>query len=137
MVAGHTRQRALKKLGATHIPVLWEDAWDKTGAKRYMVGDNASARKAVMDEPALLELIKELHDSEIGLTGSSITEAEYEQMLLEDVIEPPPEGVGFGQGPAVNGVYQVILDFDEDPDERDRVFAILAEQYENVRTADL
>jgi ParB-like chromosome segregation protein Spo0J len=137
MVAGHTRRRALKKLGATMIPLLWEDQWDETGVKRYLVGDNASAAKAEMDQSALLELLEELRETELGLAGTSITEDEYEQMMLEDTLEPPPEGAGFGQGPAVNGVYQVILDFDEDPDERDRVFAVLAEQYPNVRTADL
>ena len=137
MIAGHTRLRALKKLGATHIPILWEDAWDEDGAKRYMVGDNASARKAVMDDAALLDLVRELRETDIGLTGSSITEADYEQMLLEDTVEAPPEGVGFGSNPAPAGLHQVIVEFQDDPDERDRVFAILAEQYPNVRTADL
>ena len=137
MVAGHTRLRVLKKLGATHIPLLWEDQWDEMGAKRYLVGDNASAAKAEMDQDALLELLSELRETEIGLTGTSITDDEFEQMLMEGTVEPPPEGAGFGQGPAVNGVYQIILDFDENPDERDAVFAELAERYDNVRTADL
>jgi ParB-like chromosome segregation protein Spo0J len=137
MVAGHTRQRALKKLGATHIPVLWEDNWDETGAKRYMVGDNASSRKAVMDDAALLELVKELHETDIGLTGSSITEAEYEAMLLEDAVEEAPEGVGFGGNPAPAGLHQVIVEFQDDPDSRDEAFAELSQRYESVRTADL
>lgn len=137
MVAGHTRQRALKKLGATHIPVLWEDNWDETGAKRYMVGDNASSRKAVMDDAALLELVKELHETDIGLTGSSITEAEYEAMLLEDAVEEVPEGVGFGGNPAPAGLHQVIVEFQDDPDSRDEAFAELSQRYESVRTADL
>lgn len=136
MVAGHTRLRVLKKLGATHIPLLWEDGWDAMGAKRFLVGDNASAAKAEMDNAALLDLLHELRETEIGLTGTAITEAEFEAMMMEDIVEPPPEGGGFG-GPGVNGVYQIILDFDDNPDERDAVFAELTERYDNVRTADL
>jgi ParB-like chromosome segregation protein Spo0J len=138
MIAGHTRLRVLQRLGATHIPIIWEDDWDETGAKRYLVGDNASARKAVMDDAALLEILKELHDvSPLGLTGTSITEAEYEAMLLEDALEAPPEGVGFGGNPAPAGLHQVIVEFQDDPDSRDEAFAELAQRYENVRTADL
>ena len=138
MVAGNTRLRALKRLGATQIPIIWEEQWDAQGAKRYLVGDNASARKAVMDDAALLELLKELHDeSPLGLTGTSITESEYEAMLLEDAIEDPPEGVGFGGNPAPAGLHQVIIEFQDDPDTRDEVFAELSARYDNVRTADL
>ena len=138
MIAGHTRLRVLKKLGATHIPIIWEDDWDEMGAKRYLVGDNASARKAVMDDAALLELLKELHDdSPLGLTGTSITEAEYEAMLLEDAVEDAPEGVGFGGNPAPAGLHQVIVEFQDDPDSRDEAFAELSQRYESVRTADL
>jgi ParB-like chromosome segregation protein Spo0J len=137
MIAGHTRLRVLKKLGATHIPIIWQD-WDEMDAKRYLVGDNASARKAVMDDAALLELLKELHDeTPLGLTGTSITESEYEAMLLEDAIEAPPEGVGFGSNPAPAGLHQVIVEFQDDPDARDEAFADLAQRYDNVRTADL
>jgi ParB-like chromosome segregation protein Spo0J len=138
MIAGHTRLRVLKKLGATHIPIIWQEDWDETGAKRYLVGDNASARKAVMDDAALLEILKELHDgTDLGLTGTSITEAEYEAMLLEDALEDPPEGVGFGGNPAPAGLHQVIVEFQDDPDARDEAFAELAQRYDSVRTADL
>lgn len=137
MVAGNTRLRVLRKLGATHIPIIWEDSWDATGAKRYLVGDNASARKAVMDDAALLELVKELRETDIGLTGSSITEADYEAMLMQDTLEAPPEGVGFGNNPAPAGLHQVIVEFQDDPDTRDEVFAELVQRYDNVRTADL
>lgn len=138
MIAGHTRLRVLQKLGATHIPIIWEDQWDESGAKRYLVGDNAASRKAVMDDAALLELVRELHDTtELGLTGTSISEAEYEKMLLEDAVEAPPEGVGFGGNPAPAGLHQVIIEFQDDPDSRDEAFAELSGMYDSVRTADL
>lgn len=137
MIAGHTRLRVLKKLGATHIPIIWEEDWDEMGAKRYLVGDNASARRAVMDEAALLELLGQLHDTELGLEGTSVSEDQYEAMMLESAIEAPPEGMGFGDNPAPNGIFQVILDFQDNEDERDAVFAELSERYDNVRTASL
>jgi hypothetical protein len=91
-----------------------------------------------MDDAALLELLKELHDeSPLGLTGTSITESEYEAMLLEDAIEDAPEGVGFGGNPAPAGLHQVIVEFQDDPDSRDEAFAELSARYESVRTADL
>jgi hypothetical protein len=91
-----------------------------------------------MDDAALLELLKELHDeSPLGLTGTSITESEYEAMLLEDAIEAPPEGVGFGSNPAPAGLHQVIVEFQDDPDARDEAFAYLSVMYDSVRTADL
>lgn len=137
IIAGNTRYRALLALGATEIPVAWVDHWDETGAVRYLIGDNASARKAVMDVDAQLGLLKLLELSEIGLQGTSISDAEYQKMLMEQANTPLlPEGTGFGQQGALNQ-FQVVLDFDEDEDERDRVFAILVEQYERVRTVNL
>lgn len=137
ITAGNTRYRALLALGATEIPVIWVDHWDDTGATRYLIGDNASSRKAVMDFGQQMELLKLLDMSDIGLQGTSITDAEYQKMLMEEANTPLlPEGTGFGNQGALN-LFQVVLDFDDDEDERDRVFAILAEQYEKVRTVNL
>lgn len=135
MIAGHTRLRVLKALGATHIPIIWEEDWDEMGAKRYLVGDNASSRRAEMDQDALMELLGELRETELGLLGTSVSEEQYEAMMLESTIEPPPEGMGFGGDPAPMGLYQVIIEFQDAEDERDIAFAELSERYEHVRTA--
>jgi hypothetical protein len=141
IVAGNTRYRALHALGATQIPVIWEDGWDENGAKRYLIGDNASSRRAVMDTAALLALLGQMQDTERGLVGTSVTDAEYERMLLEfanDQPLPDPNGEGFGapkHGPL--GLFQIVIDFKEMEDERDEIFAQLAEQYENVRVVNL
>lgn len=139
IVAGNTRYRALHALGATHIPVIWEDRWDDTGAKRYMIGDNASSRRAIMDQAQFLALLGELAESERGLVGTSVTDSEYEKMLVEfgNTLDAP-DLTGFGapaHGPL--GQYQITMDFGEDEAERDAVFAELAERYENVRTVNL
>lgn len=139
IVAGNTRYRVLCELGATHIPVIWEDSWSEEGAVRYLVGDNASSRRAVMDQAQLLALLGNLAETERGLVGTSITENEYEKMLLEFANQQDPVDLsGFGapaHGPL--GQYQITLDFGEQESERDAVFAELAERYENVRTVNL
>lgn len=140
MVAGHTRLRVLKKLGATHIPLLWEDSWDELGAKRYLVGDNASAAKAVMNHEKLAELLGEIAESQQGLTGTAITDGEYQAMLLEIAqSHEDPDIAGFGHGDqGALGLYQIVIEFPDDRDERDMVFAELAERFpERVRVANL
>lgn len=139
IVAGNTRYRALHALGATQIPVIWVDHWDKEGAVRYLVGDNASSRRAVMDQAALLALLGELAETERGLIGTSITESEYEKMLLDFAAEvDAPDLTGFGAPEhGALGQYQVVLDFEENMSERDAIFAELSERYPNVRTVNL
>lgn len=139
IVAGNTRYRALCALGATEIPVIWEDKWSEEGAVRYMVGDNASSRRAVMDQAALLALLGNLAETERGLVGTSITQNEYEAMLLEFANnQDMPDMSGFGApGEGALGLYQIVIEFPENRDERDAVFAELAERYENVRSVNL
>lgn len=139
MIAGHTRLRVLKALGATHIPIIWEENWDAMGAKRYLVGDNASARKAVMDDAALAELLGQLADTEQGLAGTSVTQGEYEAMLLAIAAPETPDVGGFGHGNAgALGLFQITIDFPDDEDGRDVAFADLAERFPgNIRTVNL
>lgn len=141
IVAGNTRYRALLALGATQIPVIWEDKWNAEGAVRYMVGDNASSRRAVMDEAALIELLGQLAETEKGLTGTSITQSEYEKMLMDFANgQDMPDTGGFGGQPEMGalGLYQVVIEFEDDREERDALFAELAERYpEKVRVANL
>lgn len=139
IIAGNTRYRALHALGATQIPVLWVDHWEGDGAIRYLIGDNASARKAVMDDAQLLALLGALSETEAGLVGTSITDNEYEQMLMSfanNLDAPDLSGFG-GAGEKVLGVFQIVMDFPDNEDERDAVFAELAERYENVRSVNL
>lgn len=137
ITAGNTRLRALKALGATQIPVIWEDTWDESGAKRFLVGDNASSRRAIVDTSAEMDILKKLMDSDTGLKGTGITEDEFQQMLLESALPEVPEGAGFGVGAAPLGLYQIIIEFKDDPDRRDEVYADLAQVYDSVRTQDL
>lgn len=137
IIAGNTRYRALHALGATEIPVLWVDHWEGKDSVRYLIGDNTSSRRAVMDQSAELELLKSLMDTDLRLAGTGIEETDFERMLMDDALGEVPDSNGFGMGPAVLGLHQVIIDFQDAEDERDQAFAELSERYENVRTASI
>lgn len=139
IVAGNTRYRTLLALGATQIPVIWEDSWTEEGAVRYLIGDNASSRRAVMDEAQLLALLGNLRETELGLIGTSVTESDYEKMLIQFAnVQDVPDMSGFGgPGQGVLGLFQIVMDFPDNEAERDAVFAELAERYPNVRSVNL
>lgn len=138
IVAGNTRYRVLCELGATHIPVIWED-WDAEGAVRYLVGDNASSRRAVMDEGQLLALIGQLAETERGLLGTSIKQSEYEKMLMDYAnLQDTPDMSGFGApGQGALGLFQIVIEFPDNADARDAAFVDLADQYERIRVVNL
>lgn len=140
ITAGNTRYRALHALGATEIPVIWVDHWEGTDSIRYLVGDNASGRRAVMDPNQLAALLGQIAETPQGLAGSSITHPEYEAMLLEIAqAHEDPDIAGFGHGDqGALGLFQIVIEFPDDRDERDLVFAELAERFpERVRVANL
>lgn len=137
IIAGNTRYRALKAMGETQIPVLWVDHWEGQDSTRYLIGDNASARRAVMDQSAELELLKSLMETDTRLAGTSIDETDYERMLMDGALDPEPEGFGFGQGPALMGLHQITIDFQDDEMGRDSAFLELSQRYEHVRTSSI
>lgn len=138
IIAGNHRYQALHALGATEIPVIWVDHMDDSGAVRYMIADNRTGKLAILDDTALAALLTDLSDSDIGLAGTGYDDAAYQRLLL-DMMEDAdiPDGAGFGAA-APSGLYQVIVDFEDDRDARDMLFAELAERFpEQARIADL
>ena len=138
IIAGNHRYQALHALGATEIPVIWVDHMDESGAVRYMVADNRTGKLAILDDTALAALLTDLSDSDMGLAGTGYDDASYQRLLLDMMAEPEiPDGGGFG-GAAPSGIYQVIIDFEDDRDGRDFLFAEMAERFpERARIADL
>ena len=138
IIAGNHRFQALHALGAKEIPVIWVDHMDAAGAVRYMIADNRTGKLAVLDETALASLLTELSDSDLGLAGTGYDDAAYQRLLL-DMMEDTdvPQDGGFG-GAAPSGIFQVIVDFEDDRDARDMLFAELADRFpEQTRIADL
>ena len=138
IIAGNHRYQALHALGATEIPVIWVDHMDQSGAVRYMVADNRTGKLAILDDTALAALLTDLSDSDLGLAGTGYDDAAYQRLLLEMMEDADiPDGGGFGAA-APSGLYQVIVDFEDDRDSRDMLFAELAERFpEQTRIADL
>lgn len=137
IIAGNHRYQALHALGATEIPVIWVDHMDASGAVRYMVADNRTGKLAILDDTALAALLTNLSDTDLGLAGTGYDDASYQRLLLDMMAEPEiPDGGGFGAAPS--GLYQVIVDFEDDRDGRDFLFAEMAERFpERARIADL
>jgi hypothetical protein len=137
IIAGNHRYQALHALGAKEIPVIWVDHMDETGAVRYMVADNRTGKLAILDDTAVAALLTGLNETDLGLAGTGYDESAYQRLLLEMNSDPEIPGGGFGDA-APSGLYQVIVDFEEDRDSRDTLFAELAERFpEQARVADL
>lgn len=137
IIAGNHRWQALHALGATHIPVIWEEK-DADGLIRVLVGDNKLGKLAVVDDSAQVELLKRLQTTELGLAGSGFTDESFAKYLTDiELLNSMPIGDGFGAGgPAPSGIYQVVVEFDNE-DDRDMAFADLVERYDDVRTVNL
>lgn len=134
ILAGNHRWQALHALGAEHIPVIWaEQALD--GGKRYLIADNQIGSLARMDEHALVQMLQDLQNTELGLIGTGF-DAEALDRLLIDLSTGGDIPVGGGFDVAPNGIYQVVVEF-ETEDQRDELFADLAGQYDKVRTVNL
>lgn len=135
IVAGNHRWQALHAMGATEVPAVMADLSDDR-AKRYLLADNRTAKLAVTDDAAMFALLRELSESEDGLIGTGFDQNAYEQLLL-DLANPEPIGEGEGFGIAVAGIYQVVVDFDNEED-RDTLLSELDMAYgEKVRKVNL
>ena len=77
VIAGHTRLKALKKLGAKEAPVIFLDL-DETDARVYAVFDNKSVENVEWDLPKLADLLVEFDqlNVDMDLTGFSMDEIE-------------------------------------------------------------
>jgi len=70
IIAGHTRIKALKKMGKTTVPAIFVDM-DETTAKGFSIWDNKSGEFATWDDELLKEAMQSMMDLDfdIGLTG--------------------------------------------------------------------
>ena len=70
IIAGHTRLKALQKMGAEQAPVIYLDL-NETDARVYSVFDNKSVENAEWDFPKLADLLVDFDqiDVDLDLTG--------------------------------------------------------------------
>lgn len=137
IVAGNHRWQALHALGATHAPMLFIDYETEEQAKRILVADNRTGQLARPDESALLEILSELRDSDIGLEGTGYDENSMAELMIAS---QPEEFSDFGGGEnyAMYGIYETIIAF-EDEDDRDNFYSEMKDRFgdDNVRTMNV
>ena len=137
IVAGNHRWQALHALGATEAPMVFVDYGSEEEAKRILVADNRTGQLARPDEAMLLDILKDLKDSDFGLEGTGYDEHSFSDLLLEVESEPALDP-GFNAGPALYGIYETVVSF-ETEDDRDAFYESMVESYgeENVRTVNV
>ena len=137
IVAGNHRWQALHALGATHAPVLFVDYQSPEEAKRYLVADNRTGQLARPDESMLLDILKELKESDLRLAGTGFDDQSFAELLISTQPEDYSE-IGGAAGHALFGIYEVTVSF-ESADERDEFYADMCDRFDSddVRTMDL
>lgn len=136
IIAGNHRWQALHALGSDRVPALMVD-YDDQQAKRYLLVDNASSDKARNDDALMIEMLKELQGSEIGLFGTGFTDDELTNLIAMQDQTGLPE-IPHPVTPALHGIYEVTVAFDNGPD-RALLMEELIERFgeENVREANI
>jgi hypothetical protein len=92
LVAGEGRYLALKELGATHMPVMFQDFEDGEQSYLYGVSDNAIASQAELDLPSIHVDIQELGPFDLDLLG--IKDFQFEPSRSEMDIDVGEDGPG-------------------------------------------
>lgn len=99
ILAGEHRWRAAKAAGMAEIPVTWVDV-DDDQALRIVLVDNRSAELAYRDPQGLVELLQELAQTPLALTGTGYDGDALDELLAdlappkaqgEDMVSEPPE----------------------------------------------
>lgn len=93
IIAGHGRVMAAQKLGLTELPVTVARGWSEAQKRAYVIADNKLALNAGWDRDLLGLEIEELKAAEFDLPLVGFTEGE-----LADLLAPPPDDPGEGQG---------------------------------------
>jgi hypothetical protein len=82
IIAGHTRWKAARQLGMTHVPAIMI-AMDEVKRKAFFIADNKTAEIADWDDPKLREILRELAAEDIKLPDFGFMEEEVKRMMKE------------------------------------------------------
>jgi len=109
ILAGNHRYQVLHEFGETHIPAIRVDAQSEQG-KRIMLADNRITRLGRDDPGLMLELLRDLQQTEQGLLGTG-----YQIEDLDQIAGAAEVNTGFGGGFGVSGrTVQVELESPDD-----------------------
>lgn len=114
--AGHGTLAAARRLGWTHLAVVWVDD-DPATATGFSLADNRTAELAAWDQAALDALLLETRQGDADL---------YEALRLADLLtaveaqlEPAPAEDGAAPAAVVPAVWQVIVECADEADQRE------------------
>jgi hypothetical protein len=89
ILAGHGRVEAAKRIGLSHVPVIYLDHLTETEAKAYMLADNKLTDRSSWDESLLAVQLKELTELalsfDIDATGFELPEIDFRVQSLEEI----------------------------------------------------
>lgn len=80
IIAGHTRWKAAKKIGMTHVPAIQLNL-SESQRKAFSIADNKLASLADWDDEMLTKLIEELKLDDFDISSIGYSEAEMEALL--------------------------------------------------------
>jgi len=129
IIAGHTRIKALQKIGAKEAPVIYLDL-DEASAHTYAVFDNKSVELADWDMPKLADLFVDLDqlNVDMDLTGFSADEID---LIAPSTFEPQAEEE---TQLSENSLYMTFV---VTPEQREEIEGILSQQIGNNATEQL
>lgn len=90
LITGHGRLLAAKKLGMTHLPVMFQDFESEAQEFQAMIADNKIAELAEHDDLKMIEGIKELDIKDFELLGlddfnlENLDEQKEKEKSIED-----------------------------------------------------
>jgi len=82
VLAGNHRLMAAKSIGMETVPVYWVDVDDEQ-ANRILLADNRASDLATYDDSALADILANLVDTDLGLTGTGFDDADLEALLFD------------------------------------------------------
>ena len=100
VLAGNHTLMAARRLGWSEIQVAWVDI-DEDEEVRILLADNRTSDLGHYDTSALDSLLRELKESELGLSGTGYDDAEIDNLLqsLEADLDEEVEGAGSPRDP--------------------------------------
>ena len=102
VLVGHTRLKAARKLGLTHVPVHVAAGLSPAQAKAYRLADNRTAAIATWDDGKLVRELLALQSSEYDLSLTGFEPDELDRLLApapsvladpDEIPEPPAEPI--------------------------------------------
>lgn len=99
IVVGNHRWKSAKAKHMADVPVVFIDIDDER-ALRILLVDNRTAELASQDENALIDLLRELADTESGLAGTGYDGDDLDELIAALGVDPDPTNPGGGTDPA-------------------------------------